>query len=236
MKLYTDFNHEVYHNETLCEPIEWSNSWYNNNWNGEKRILLLGDSTMRMVRSRLQNKLNLPIDLFASSSAFRESLFANQLDAFLKSLPLDNFKYQIIFVQFGFHSILGADGNLYSDKDYQDFKSGYESLLDYLKQFCHVIIVESAFYSVIKQNTKLKYYANKFGLIQERPDISTNKVIEMKNQIAKQIANEKKCYFFDIAEYMNQRKQFRRCDEIHYYNNGINEIVNQMALLIKKYI
>lgn len=87
------------------EDLEWINFWWDHaNSTGEKRILLIGDSTARMVRSTLGKILNQPVDLFATSSGLHDSLFINQVDCFYNAIE---YKYDCIFVQLGHHAELG---------------------------------------------------------------------------------------------------------------------------------
>ena len=64
------FDIETVDRESYREQIEWCNFWYDNAVNSDaKRILIIGDSTARMVRSTLSKLLGRPVDLFATSSS-----------------------------------------------------------------------------------------------------------------------------------------------------------------------
>lgn len=68
---------------TEREDIEWPNFWIDRaNDNSSKRILLIGDSTSRMIRSTFSKISGSPVDLLATSSALHDELFINQINAF----------------------------------------------------------------------------------------------------------------------------------------------------------
>lgn len=80
------------------EEVEWSNFWRDRaNEESNNRILLVGDSTARMVRSTLASLTGRPVDLLATSSGLHDSLFINQIDCFFSSME---YEYSHIFVQF----------------------------------------------------------------------------------------------------------------------------------------
>lgn len=92
------------------ENIEWSNSWINfelDDENSKKRILLIGDSSLRMTRKIVQQITGCPVDLFATSSTFQTMPFAYQLISFFSQTP---HHYDTTFVQIGYHSINGMGG------------------------------------------------------------------------------------------------------------------------------
>ncbi len=132
------------------EDIEWSNFWYDRaNEHPDHRILLMGDSTARLVRSTLAKMTGRPVDLFATSSALHDSLFINQVDCFFKS---SEYQYDIVFVQFGHHAERGFDGGFYKDEDWKIFKEEFRDLLVFLSKRIPKIVVESIFYTVIPKN------------------------------------------------------------------------------------
>ena len=91
------------------EEIEWSNFWIDEaNKENKDRILIIGDSTARMIRSTLAKMSNRPVDLFATSSGLHDSLFVNQIDCFFKS----EYQYDTIIVQLGHHARTGSGGGV----------------------------------------------------------------------------------------------------------------------------
>lgn len=99
---------------TEREDIEWSNFWIDRaNVNSSKRILLIGDSTSRIIRSTFSKILGCPVDLFATSSALHDELFINQINAFFNQ---SKYKYETIFVQLGHHAVYNKMGEIMKKK------------------------------------------------------------------------------------------------------------------------
>lgn len=90
------------------EDTEWSNFWRDQaNKETDGRILLIGDSTARMIRSTYGRIAGKPVDLLATSSGLHDSLFVSQMDCFFSSTE---YKYDKIIVQIGHHAELGTGG------------------------------------------------------------------------------------------------------------------------------
>lgn len=72
------------------ETTEWSNFWYDQaNDSSEHRILLIGDSTVRMVRSQFAKMINCPVDMLGTSSGLHDILFVEQVNAFFVLLVIN---------------------------------------------------------------------------------------------------------------------------------------------------
>lgn len=184
------------------EELEWSNFWYNikDEYKSGKRILLMGDSNMRMVRSRLQKAISCPTDLFATSSSFADKLFASQVDAFF----CDNTKhYDAIMVQYGYHSLFSKGNVYYTDEDYEAFEKTYLILIEYLKQFTSKIVICSSFFAVIPPKNKLEELLKRFRFRRELFNNEKNEVISNKNRIAESVARKSSCSYLDINTIIN---------------------------------
>lgn len=95
---------------TEREDIEWSNFWIDKaNAYSSKRILLIGDSTSRIIRSTFSRISGCPVDLLATSSALHDELFINQINAFFNQ---SKYKYETIFVQLGHHAVYNKMGGI----------------------------------------------------------------------------------------------------------------------------
>lgn len=93
---------------TEREDIEWSNFWIDKaNVYSSKRILLIGDSTSKIIRSTFSRISGWPVDLLATSSALHDELFINQINAFFNQ---SQYKYETIFVQLGHHAVYNKMG------------------------------------------------------------------------------------------------------------------------------
>lgn len=143
MRLYSEMLKDTHDLIPGRERLEWSNFWYDDtNKEVEHRILLVGDSTARMVRSTFAEKSGYAVDLCGISSGLHDIFFAKQMDCFFSS---NKYKYDAIFVQIGHHSRIGETGEPYSEDDYKRFEEDYNILLDYLMQFSTKIILLTIF-------------------------------------------------------------------------------------------
>lgn len=216
------------------EDIEWSNFWIDQaNKKGDNRILLIGDSTARMVRSTLAKLTGRPVDLFASSSSLHDTLFVNQVKCFFSD-PL--YKYATIFVQLGHHAEIGIGGGTYSDIDWEIFENDFREFCKYLLQFTDQIIIESIFYTVIPSK-RCRFFKKLLG-IPEIFDEKTNKMKDRKTEIEFQIAKELGLQTLDINGYMlNEGKKFRHGDHIHFEESAKPFICKKMidAMLVEGY-
>ena len=211
------------------EELEWSNFWYDDaNSFSAQRILLVGDSTARMVRKELANRLCLPVDLFATSSGLHDELFCNQIDAFFSIKR----KYDVIFVQLGNHSRQNEEGGQYTDIDFERYRCDMRSLFLYLKQFSHKIYLETIF-ECVKPISKINYIFEKiFNIKIEKWDEIINSNTRRKNVIIYEIAEQMNGGFLDINEFMKGEK-YLRVDHIHFEKKAIPAIVNQMVMAIE---
>lgn len=212
------------------EPIEWSNFWFDNaNTKSSKRILLVGDSTLRCVRGPLSRLINCPVDLFATSSCLHDFLYIKQIDLFFS---LNNYRYDAIFVQYGHHSQIAIGGGEYKEEDFILYEKEFEILIRFLQQFSDRIIVESMFYNVIEKkkrwyNRKRRWYNTLF--LKDVYDKKVNKNKFRKNKIMECVAKNLNVKFLDINDYMlNEGKKFVHEDIIHYEDSGNKFIAKKM--------
>lgn len=85
MKLtrYENLLDSIYNGLNGREEIEWSNVWIDSaNEKTNVRYLLIGDSTMRMVRSTFARLTSCPVDLIGTSSKLNDKLFVDLIDTF----------------------------------------------------------------------------------------------------------------------------------------------------------
>ena len=217
------------------EDIEWSNFWWDRaNEHPNHRILLMGDSTARMIRSTLAEMSGKPVDLFGTSSALHDSLFINQMDCFFKSTE---YQYDLAFVQFGHHAELGFGGGFYKDEDWKVFEEEFRVFLQYLSQNVQRIVVESIFYTVIPTKFIGGEMVQKISRKLLRPkevfDEVTNERKRIKNEKMFQIAEEMGIQTLDINQYMlTEGAQFRHKDHIHYEDSARKFICRKMMEII----
>lgn len=83
------------------ENTEWANFWYDCACDStKKRILMIGDSTVRMIRSTFSEVYGIAVDMIGSSSNLHDVLFKAQIDAFFAS---KKYSYDAVFIQLGHH-------------------------------------------------------------------------------------------------------------------------------------
>ncbi len=213
------------------ESVEWTNYWVDNaNVPCERRYLLIGDSNMRMVRRVLSQKSGCPVDLFATSAALDDAMFAYQIDAFF--MQTTQYNYHTIFVQLGHHGIKSKNGELYHEEaDYTQFKHDFSALLHYLTQFTNRIVVMSIFDNVMPEG-KMKTLLHWLHLTPEKPDMRYNIIKHRKNEIMKEVVAEEYAHddnvrYHDILTEVSQQ-HFVHKDHIHYYGKTYKWIAAQM--------
>ena len=205
------------------EGLEWSNFWYSqtNHTDQKKRILMIGDSTVRMIRSTFERESGYPVDMLGTSSGLHDILFLSQLDAFFVQ---KSYKYSDVYVQMGHHSITNDDGNDYTASDYRRYKDDLIWLVDYLKKAAPGanIVLLTSFLNVMPVRHRLQEglagwaYRKYIKLKGETYDESWNKVVREKNKIVKEVSEELHMPFCDIEGYMQSLKKFVHKDHIHY--------------------
>lgn len=214
MKQFSEYIEDIHHEFIEREDTEWANFWWDMANNDRKdRILLIGDSTARMVRRTLATVTKRPVDLLATSSGIHDELFINQLDCYFAS---KEYEYKDIFVQLGHHGELGPGGRQFETSDYDVYADDFKRLIGFLKQHSNSIIVESVFYTVVVQNRQL---LNRLLRKKEKYDEEVNLRKKIKNEIMQRVADEMGIKWCDINGYMLKNgKMFRHSDHIHFEN------------------
>ena len=213
------------------EEIEWSNFWWDSaNKPSEKRYLLVGDSTIRMVRHSLADAIKSPVDMIGSSSNIDDVLFVSQVDAFFASALYR--RYDAIFVQMGHHGRIGRDGGTFEKTDEENFGKSLTCLLQFLSQFSDRIIVESIFDAVIPPTKRWCRWMVKHHFLSEEFDDSINVITRRKNEIARSVVAElgnPDCRYrlLDINAIVSSQN-FLHVDHIHYEGRAISFIVKTM--------
>lgn len=188
------------------------------------RILLIGDSTARMVRSSFEWVAKRPVDMIGTSCGLNDVLFLKQMEALFIS---EQFHYDCIFVQLGHHSIKNERGENYSEDDFRQFRKDYVALLDYLQQYCNNIVLLTNFLNV---SPLPKWASNKLKLLPillyrkikgEKIDWLWSATVQKKNEIILEIAKEHGYKYCDIDLLMRKDCQgsfpkYIHVDHIHY--------------------
>lgn len=235
---YREIIGNVYNGLSAREPLEWSNFWIDSaNTKTQKRYLLIGDSTMRMIRSTLAKETKCPVDMIGTSSILDDILFVNQIDAFFDSTL---YKYDTIFIQLGHHGRISKDGTKFTNDDLNKYGQDLICLIKFLKQYSNKIIIESIFDSVVKKHPLLCKLQIKFPLFndclrlfsyKEIYDDIINNITNQKSILSEKIAKKNGCKYIDINEYMRQRNYYH-IDHIHFENKAKSTIVQFMMKYI----
>lgn len=199
------------------EQTEWSNFWYDKaNTISSRRILFIGDSVARQVRRTMSEMLGCPVDLFATSAALRDQMFWDQWECFFKS---GLYSYDAIFVWIGNHSRMSENGeSLFQELDYARFKRDFHYLIDQCEKYSSKIVILTTLHMFKwrKYNSDIERIRRKLMIKpKEFLNDEENVVVEGKNIIMREIANEKGLSFYDIDESLMSSKYWH-VDFIHY--------------------
>lgn len=220
------------------EGLEWSNIWIDSaNIETSRRILLIGDSTIRMIRSTLANRINFPVDMIGTSSRLDDILFINLVDAFFENTI---YSYDTIVIQLGHHGRTNIDGGEFNNAELYKYEGDLKALIIFLKQYSNNVIIESIFDTIIPNNIFLRKILNILPIIydvlriisyKEKYDDRINKITNAKSNTAKRLADKEGIFYADINNYMRKKKYFH-IDHIHYENKAKHVIVNYMLKYI----
>lgn len=225
------------------EDVEWSNFWYDYaNDSKKKRILLVGDSTARRIRSTFSQSYGIAVDLLGTSAGLHDILFKSQLEAFFVS---NKYSYDAIYVQLGTHGIITDLGAEIKKEDDYIFKEDYKGLVDFLLQYTNRIILLSIFESVLvpgKQikNASLNAIMKKIvrmimPMRKNHYDSKVNEITIRRNKIIAEIAKEYKLIYFDINR-ITKDADYRHIDNIHFVKSANKFISKNYASLIEDLI
>lgn len=223
------------------ERLEWVNFWIDqaNEANVKERILLVGDSTSRVIRRTMSESFGgVPVDLFATSAALRDVIYWDQLEDFFKH---NTYKYDYIFVQVGNHSRINENGDgPFTEYDYTRFHDDYTILIKYLQNYCKRIILEPCYLMVVPRKygwfkTLARKAIHKYLKVKfyQQPNIEANAVSQKKNDIMRQVAKELSMPWCDINDYLDSTYFIRR-DNIHYEYRANLPICNYLINFARK--
>lgn len=176
------------------EMIEWTNTWREYANQNKMRILLIGDSVTRGIRSSLQSMVGgqYSVDLFATSAAITDISFMRDVEFFLS---YDEYQYSIIVFQCGLHHGLNmrcCQDMLYENRWEQDFTK----LVKIAEAHCEDIIFLSGTPQMCASQTTKR-------------NEEINIEIRKRNQIIKRIADKREKKYIDVysstigAEYID---------------------------------
>lgn len=201
------------------EEIEWTNTWIDKANTNNSRILFIGDSVTRQLRSELSRFLfeELPVDLYASSYALNDAIFWTSVEQFLNS----GYTYEIIIIHYGFHH--GFSTMCSSSHDnYLEYKGNYQKLIDLCKLHSKRIVVMTGTSYVCKNNLS-------------EIDEEWEEEVLTRNSISKELAGENNIQLFDMYQLISHsRGEFKYIDHVHLERKADIFIIYQLLLSLLK--
>ncbi len=191
------------------ENIEWTNTWIENALDTDnERILLIGGSTAREIRSRLSKVLKKTIDFIGTSSLYEDPCFYNVFDSFFSN---NVYKYSLIIINLGAHGtyLHSSIDKIHSKR----FKNSFEKFIQYCIKKCPNIAILFVAPQVYDDNTS-EY------------NEEMNHEICHRNKIYKEVAKKYSLKTIDVYSYIiSNRDIFEYRDHVHFANEE-----SQMAL------
>lgn len=229
MKTYREHLKRVYNNTHDREPIEWGNTWIDKAPDtSTKRILLVGESTSRMVRSTLARLSGYAVDMIGTSSRLDDELFVNQIDSYFNNFT---YRYDAIVIQIGHHGREPRREHNDIEQDYREYREAFDALVTYLESRCPNITVETIFDSIIPNKKWQKFFIHR-GWIKEKKDNVINSVTTRRNLIMQEVAQEHKLKFLDINPIVD-RTNYIHTDHTHFEDKAKEYIAAEMLKVIE---
>ena len=218
------------------EPLEWVNFWYDKEKGvNTKRYCFVGGSCLRLIRSTFARITQSPVDYIGTSAHHCDMMFSQQIDAFFSPVT---YKYSTIFVNIGAHGIRGKldgescyfnnDGEsfFWNNQDNVDYRLAISNLIEFLMQYSNRIVLLSSFDSVVPKSTN-RYILKIHRLLKttENYDCDENVIKAQKNEVLKNLAEEKQIQYLDINKYMRDfGRHYQHVDAIHYTRYSFNDM------------
>ncbi len=201
------------------EKIEWSNVWIDKPADrNSPRLLMIGDSVLRMVRSRVAASTNCPTDFIGCSSSLNDVLFAGLVDYFFQTV---NLKYAGVVIQYNHHGTKNADGEEYADKDYRLYHDNVSKLVEFVQQRTSNIVLVNLldFYHIKPHFTRFIPKAilrtlYGWSILKEEKDEYRTHINHRRNMELRQVAQEHNVKFLDLNSTIANHKLIRT-DNIH---------------------
>lgn len=177
------------------------------------------------------------VDYFGTSSGLHNRLFYEQLKSFFSII---SFKYEVVYLWVGYHSLINDEGKSWEGKDYIRFKDDIRSLISYLSSYGKRIILCSALYPVIKKENRniierAIYWVKPISrLCKEKILWEEACIIKRKNDILNNLAANLGLTYCDINSYLlsfnnNYFTRMIHSDKIHYESKS-NKIIAKYFL------
>lgn len=220
----------VYREKAYKEEVEWLNFWIET-CDKKNRILLIGDSTSRLVRSSLAKLTDMPVDFIGSSSHMLDEYLLRQIEFFFELVPYD---YVMIHIQLGCHGIESLPEEVDKDLFYQEYKEQYGNVIRYLQKKAKCVVLGTTTqivkYSPPKNPILSKIYMHFHPVKSEIPDPAYECDIIRRNSILKELAEEFHIECDDLYSYLaDSELKFRHVDHVHYEKKAKMYIAKKIA-------
>lgn len=195
------------------EEIEWINCWWSDANQEIERILLIGDSVTRALRSSLEYYMfgQCAVDLFAASFSLSDPLFWKHLSCFIESLE---YTYKCIIVQYGVQHDRFRKCSI-SAEERQCFKTQYIRLLKLLIHLCPTVFLMTGNSNVDKNQP-------------DKIDKEIEPEITCRNSIIKEVGELFHCDLFDFY-LLAHNSDYKFVDNIHLDKNSYMNTANYLA-------
>lgn len=227
-----------YRKRKIREKIEWANYWMDKDHDKldtkNKRILLVGDSTSREIRSTLTRVAKMPVDFIGSSSHVLDELLLRQIEFFFE---FNDFHYEMIHIQFGCHGIESLPEGTDLESFYNEYRQQYLEVLKFLKKHCKILVAASATqivkYPYQMNNVFCRIYNKIHIAAMEKADPVYEADIVMRNTIVNSICSDLSIPFNDLYMFMLETgKHMRHIDHVHYEKKAKKLIANRVLSFI----
>lgn len=194
------------------EEVLWTNAGRDDAASiGKRRWLLIGGSTEREYRGRLQELCNprgISVDLFSTSLSVEDVDYLNEL-IFYFSYP--EYTYDHILVALGYHH--GMDKRICdSEAEYNERKKYCEEIIKLCIDKCPNVVMLSGTPEVLKNNVKIF-------------NDDVNREIEARNKLCQEVADKYMLHYIDNYYLVKEFKHnWRYEDNVHF--KGKNEYFN----------
>lgn len=191
------------------EKIEWMNYWIEDANEKKERILLIGDSVIRQIRTKM-NSMCYPkgyvVDIIAMSYNIFDDMLKKELEHFFEN---SLYFYKYIIFNLGFHH--GSHINCKTDSSvYLQYEEKLVNVLSLIAKNCsHVIAVTGT-------PEKITAYSEE---------------IFVRNNILKDVATE---FGYSIVDWFDnmEKSEFRLVDRCHYTRTADEYMANQILKII----
>lgn len=184
------------------ESIEWTNTWWADANTNNRRGILIGDSTTRQLRGKVEKLLKnfYAVDLFASSFSLHDGRLEDYINLLFKN---DEYRYDFLVLNYGGHH--GFSRLCHENpKEYEAYRERYSGLVRYLLEKCKKIVCVTGTSEATGGDVKII-------------DEEVEREVVARNQIVADVARVYGLEVFDLHDLMKRnRKVYTHFDRWHF--------------------